>query len=142
MDCSRIGVSVPDRGRSAAKWKGRRSGRCIWRDGLADSVRPAWVGDPAFESDYDFGDSVYDHLAFVVDHGDAQCRIGNVRSGNDSQEFSPGEADPWPGIPGTRDATDQSATAVRSGGTGACRAGEEVAAPQIAEVAELADALA
>ena len=142
VDCSRVGVSVSDRSRSAAKWKGRGSGRRIRRDGIADGVRPARVGDPAFESDHDFGDSVYDHVAFVVDHGDAQCRIGNVGSGNAAEEFSPGKADPWSGAPSTRDATEQSAAAVRSGGTGADRAGKEVAAPQIAEVAELADALA
>ena len=85
VDSSCDCVSVPDRGGFVAKRQGCGSGRRVWRNGLADGLWTARVGNPAFEGDHDFGDSVYDYVPFVVDSGNAECRARHIGIGKFAQ---------------------------------------------------------
>ena len=69
--CARFSLPVSDRGGSIAEREGGGLGWGIRRNGLADGVRPARIGDTTFEGDDGLGDSVHGYLALTFDSGDA-----------------------------------------------------------------------
>ncbi len=141
--CNR--VHFPDHCRAAAKRQGCGSGRCIWRDGLADSVRPAGFGDAALQGYDGLRHRIHDYVAFVVDPGDAEFGIGEDGFGELSGDFHRfgQEYDDEGAHTGSGSEEPIGAVAATETGrsTGAGSSGPEEVAP-LAEVAELADALA
>ena len=69
--CARFSLPVSDRGGSIAEREGGGLGWGIRRNGLADGVRPARIGDTTFEGDDGLGDSVHGYLALTFDSGNA-----------------------------------------------------------------------
>ena len=78
---ARYRVFLFDRGRAAAERQGGGSGRRVRRDGIADHVRAARVGDGAVEGDHCRGGDLHDHVDVAVDSGDAAFRDCIERSG-------------------------------------------------------------
>ena len=144
MDRSRGGVSVPDHRGIAAKRQGGGSGGRIWRDGIADGVRAARVGDAVIEGDHHFGGIVHDYVVVAIDHGDSECGIGDDGIGDGTWEDSASSDEVGANAGTDAVSSADGTTADAATGSGAGRpgdTGEEVAFLN-AEVAELADALA
>jgi hypothetical protein len=139
-------VPVFDRSGSAAKREGCGSGWRIWRNGLADGLWTARVGDPAFEGDDHIGCVVHGHVAIVIDLGDQECGAGNVGFGECSEDQR-AKVGAGTGASSAANAFDDSSVEYAASGNAAASnsgdayAGEEVSFTH-AEVAELADALA
>ena len=116
-------MSLPDHCCFAAERQGGGSGGGFWRPGFADGFRAARVGDAVVEGDDDFGNFVYADVDFALDHRDAQRRIVD---GSDT------------GASRRKDDHDRPGNA----SAGAAEEVVSITRPSIAEVAELADALA
>ena len=69
-NCARIGLPVSDCGGSIAEREGGGLGRGIRRNGLADGVRTARIGHPAFEGHDGIGGLIHGYVAFAFDYGD------------------------------------------------------------------------
>ena len=68
--CACFSLPVSDRGGSIAEREGGGLGWGIRRNGLADGVRPARIGDTTLKGDDGLGDSVHGYLALTFDSGD------------------------------------------------------------------------
>lgn len=69
-NCACSDLPFSDRSGTVAERKSGGFGGSFWRHGLADGIRPAWLGDVAFQGDHGIGDFVYDHILVAFDHGD------------------------------------------------------------------------
>ena len=127
-------MPVPDHRGFAAKRQSGGSGGRIRRNGLADGLRTARVGDLAFQGDHDIGGALHDHLAIAFHSGHPKRGLGYLRARDISQDEraekgSSPDPDSRPAVArrggdGAAPDADWRSTDTRSG---AAYAGEEVA---------------
>jgi hypothetical protein len=141
-------VLIPDHCDSVAERQGGRSGGGVWRHGVADGFRPARFGDAAVEGDDYFGRGVHGDVDNAIDHGDEGHWIGRRNGIAAASGEDVGSSDSGTGSSsyGSRAGN----TCSRDDGSANTGSAEEVKSNRricckfapIAEVAELADALA